>query len=85
MNPREVSPPAFGRIHPGDVPRLHAEARARIAALRREAIERFWQRLGDAVRALSGRKGPGTGRPDARPGGRQPDARIMMPCAARKG
>lgn len=42
MNPRDAFPPAFGRIHPSDVPRLHAEARARVAALRREAIERFW-------------------------------------------
>lgn len=54
MSPRDVFPPAFGRICPGDVPRLHAEARAHVAALRREVIEAFWQRFGQRVRGLPG-------------------------------
>ncbi|HMN78755.1 MAG TPA: hypothetical protein PKA20_02380 [Burkholderiaceae bacterium] len=52
MNPRNTLPPAFGRISASDVPRLHAEARARVAALRREAIEAFWQQFGRRVRGL---------------------------------
>lgn len=59
MSPRDAFPPAFGRIHPNDVPRLHAEARARVAALRREAIEAFWHRFGQRVCALPGTRRAG--------------------------